>query len=146
MQLIQKLNNLTRKQKLYVSIVYDIFDLILSKVILASVVAFIVVSAGIALPIALFYAAVVFFLYDLLGVYLAVKMYGGIGWWQAWEFIDFTDQIDSFVPTLSLLYYYQYKKGEKTTSLKESKTDKLINYCKGKFKSDKEIEECIKKG
>ena len=50
-------------------------------------------------------------LLDIFGVYLAYQMCGPLGIAYAWEIIDLTDQLDGFVPTLTLLYLISPKEG-----------------------------------
>jgi hypothetical protein len=42
--------------------------------------------------------------FDILGVYLTFVLCGPLGITYAWEIIDITDQIDGFIPTMTLLY------------------------------------------
>jgi len=41
--------------------------------------------------------------YDILGTYLGYKLWGGWGLVQGLEILDITDQIDSFIPTLTIM-------------------------------------------
>ncbi len=62
--------------------------------------------------IAIIYDALDFFIgripgfgtvYDILGTWLGYKLWGGWGLIQGLEIIDITDQIDSFIPTLTIM-------------------------------------------
>lgn len=41
--------------------------------------------------------------YDLFGVWLGYILWGPIGLINAWELLDPTDQIDGFIPTMSIV-------------------------------------------
>jgi len=41
-------------------------------------------------------------LYDAVGIPLGVLLWGPVGLLNAWEIVDPTDQIDKFVPTMTL--------------------------------------------
>jgi hypothetical protein len=43
-------------------------------------------------------------LFDICGIFVAYYLCGPIGVAYAWEVLDVTDQIDGFVPTMSILY------------------------------------------
>jgi len=45
-------------------------------------------------------------LFDIGGAFIGYKLWGPLGLAQLWEVADVTDQIDGFVPTLTLLGLY----------------------------------------
>lgn len=133
-----QLNQQTSKiKKLTISIVYDIFDFIIN----GTQILVTLLSGGMLAPL----IPIIGTIYDFIGLYIGVKLYGIKGWFNLWEIIEVSNVIDMWVPTMTALWVYEnyYTSKLKTT---ESKTDKLINYCKGKFKSTEEIDKCIKTG
>lgn len=47
-------------------------------------------------------------LYDAVGIPLGVLLWGPVGLVNTWEIVDPTDQIDKFVPTMTLAGILQY--------------------------------------
>lgn len=43
-------------------------------------------------------------LFDLIGIVVAYYLIGPLGILYAWELLDVTDQIDGFIPTMTILY------------------------------------------
>ncbi len=43
-------------------------------------------------------------LFDLIGIPVAYYLVGSMGILYAWELLDITDQIDGFIPTMTILY------------------------------------------
>ena len=43
-------------------------------------------------------------LYDLIGIPVAYYLVGPLGIFYAWELLDITDQLDGFIPTMTILY------------------------------------------
>lgn len=57
---------------------------------------------------------------DIIFAGIAFVLWGPIGLLALWEAIDVTDQIDGFVPTMTLIALSQMKKGRKKTHAAES--------------------------
>jgi hypothetical protein len=51
-------------------------------------------------------------LFDLAATALAVAMFGWKGFAYAWEVLDVTDQVDGFVPTLTLLALAEWREAK----------------------------------
>ncbi|MEN6378733.1 MAG: hypothetical protein ABFD15_04025 [Methanofastidiosum sp.] len=43
-------------------------------------------------------------LFDLVGIPVAYYLIGPMGIFYAWELLDITDQLDGFIPTMTILY------------------------------------------
>ncbi len=43
-------------------------------------------------------------IYDLIGIPVAYYLVGPLGILYAWELLDITDQLDGFIPTMTILY------------------------------------------
>lgn len=43
-------------------------------------------------------------IYDLIGIPVAYYLVGPMGIFYAWELLDITDQLDGFIPTMTILY------------------------------------------
>jgi len=71
-----KLNNIT---KIVISIIYDVLDFTIGRI------------------------PVLGMLWDLLGTMLGWWLWGVWGLGQVWEVGEFTDQIDGFIPTLTIV-------------------------------------------
>lgn len=57
---------------------------------------------------------------DIIFAGIAFVLWGPIGLLALWEAVDVTDQIDGFVPTMTLIALSQMKKGRKKTPAAES--------------------------
>ena len=158
----RSLDYLTDKQKLKISIIYDSFDLIFTGAVYGIGLAFgllgalgtaitVIPTMGLSVLFAvllscipLLIGLIFLFLYDVYGVFLAVKMFGGFGWISAWEILDPFNLLDAIVPTLTLLHLK--KGGGRRVGISKPHKSSLIKQCKIEFKgSEEKIKKCIDK-
>lgn len=51
-------------------------------------------------------------MFDGVGIIVGVMLWGPVGFWSAWEILEPTDQIDKFIPTLTLIGLYTHFGGK----------------------------------